>query len=236
MNALVDQGSDVNVMPLSTYMKLTNKRPAETNIRLSLASHSYIYPLGIAKDILDVDGYVYLVDFLILDMKEDEKRPFILGTPFLKMAKAASLGMGEKDKTSPRKGDEVRPIEEQKLKNKRPALVKVEDVMDDEGEVIGKGLILYQAYGNLYAMTVKDNGVNILKSSDECLFKMGKFRETLVVGALHRGPEQDRVFADLTPEEKERFKADTRAMNILLQGLPKDIYTLINHYTDSKDI
>nr|GEX77693.1 putative ribonuclease H-like domain-containing protein [Tanacetum cinerariifolium] len=48
----------------------------------------------------------------------------------------ASLGMGEKDKTSPRKGDEVRPIEEQKLKNKRPALVKVEDVMDDEGEVI----------------------------------------------------------------------------------------------------
>ncbi|GJX30493.1 hypothetical protein Tco_0238572 [Tanacetum coccineum] len=27
MNALVDQGSDVNVMPLSTYMKLTNERP-----------------------------------------------------------------------------------------------------------------------------------------------------------------------------------------------------------------
>ncbi|GKC46374.1 hypothetical protein Tco_1064096, partial [Tanacetum coccineum] len=27
-----------------------------------------------------------------------------------------------------------------------------------------------------------------------------------------------------------------RATNILLQGLPKDIYTLINHYTDAKDI
>ncbi|GJR91652.1 hypothetical protein Tco_0215663 [Tanacetum coccineum] len=44
MNALVDQGSDVNGMPLSTYMKLTDERPAETDIRLSLASHSYIYP------------------------------------------------------------------------------------------------------------------------------------------------------------------------------------------------
>nr|GEV23609.1 putative reverse transcriptase domain-containing protein [Tanacetum cinerariifolium] len=49
-------------------------------------------------------------------------------------------------------------------------------------------------------------------------FKMGKFRKTLVEGALHLGPKQDRVFADLTPEEKERFKADTRATNILLQG------------------
>ncbi|GJX78004.1 hypothetical protein Tco_0324815 [Tanacetum coccineum] len=48
VNALVDQGSNVNVMPYTTYMKLTNERPAETDIRLSLASHSYIHPLGIA--------------------------------------------------------------------------------------------------------------------------------------------------------------------------------------------
>ncbi|GKE14423.1 hypothetical protein Tco_1422000 [Tanacetum coccineum] len=82
-------------------------------------------------------------------------------------------------------------------------------------------------------------GVNILKSIDEGPFKMGKFRQTLAEGtkgALHLGPERDRVFADLTLEEKERFKADIRATNILLQGLPKYIYTLINHYTDAKDI
>ncbi|GKG27829.1 hypothetical protein Tco_0406156, partial [Tanacetum coccineum] len=59
MNALLDQGSDVNIMPLSTYMKLTNERPSETTIRLFLASHSYICPLGIAEDVLvDVVGYV----------------------------------------------------------------------------------------------------------------------------------------------------------------------------------
>ncbi|GJT19260.1 reverse transcriptase domain-containing protein [Tanacetum coccineum] len=89
INALVDQGSDVNVMPYTTYMKLTNERPVETNIRLSLASYSYIYPLGIAEDILvDVAEHVYPVDFVILDIKEDKKRPFILGTPFLTTAKA----------------------------------------------------------------------------------------------------------------------------------------------------
>ncbi|GJU96991.1 integrase, catalytic region, zinc finger, CCHC-type containing protein [Tanacetum coccineum] len=85
----------------------------------------------------------------------------------------------------------------------------------------------------------KDNGENIIKSIDEGPFKMGKFRETLAEGvedALHLGPERDRVVADLTPEEKDRYKADIRATNILLQGLPKDIYTLINHYTNAKDI
>ncbi|GJS68578.1 zinc finger, CCHC-type containing protein [Tanacetum coccineum] len=60
MNALVDQGSD----PL-VYL-----------------------PLGIAEDVLvEVAEHVYPVDFVILDIKEDERRPFILGTPFLKMAK-----------------------------------------------------------------------------------------------------------------------------------------------------
>ncbi|GKC21093.1 MAK10-like protein [Tanacetum coccineum] len=89
MNVLADQRFEVNVMPLSTYMKLTHERPAETDIRLSLASHSYIYPLGIAEDVLvDVVGYVYPVDFVILNIKEDEKRNFILGTPFLTTAKA----------------------------------------------------------------------------------------------------------------------------------------------------
>ncbi|GKD11640.1 hypothetical protein Tco_1196047 [Tanacetum coccineum] len=55
-------------------------------------------------------------------------------------------------------------------------------------------------------------------------------------GALQLGPERARVFTDLSAEEKERYKADIRATNILLQGIPKDIYTLINHYTDAKDI
>ncbi|GKB56542.1 homeodomain-like protein, partial [Tanacetum coccineum] len=43
----------------------------------------------IAEDVLvKVVGYMYPVDFIILDIKEDEKRPFILGTPFLTTAKA----------------------------------------------------------------------------------------------------------------------------------------------------
>ncbi|GJZ69851.1 retrovirus-related pol polyprotein from transposon TNT 1-94 [Tanacetum coccineum] len=85
----------------------------------------------------------------------------------------------------------------------------------------------------------KENGVNILKSIDEGPFQMGTFRETLAEGTEggpHLGPERPRVYSDLSPEDKERYNADIRATNILLQGLPKDIYSLINHYTDAKDI
>ncbi|GJX50532.1 hypothetical protein Tco_0277377 [Tanacetum coccineum] len=78
----------------------------------------------------------------------------------------------------------------------------------------------------------KENRVNILKSIDEGPFQMGNFRETLAEneeGVLHLGPKRDRVYTDLSPKEKDRYNADIRAINILLQGLPKDIYTLINH-------
>nr|GEU73461.1 retrovirus-related Pol polyprotein from transposon TNT 1-94 [Tanacetum cinerariifolium] len=55
-------------------------------------------------------------------------------------------------------------------------------------------------------------------------------------GAFHIGPERPRVNFYLLPKEKDRYNANIRATNILLYGLPKDIYTLINHYTDAKDI
>ncbi|GKC00765.1 hypothetical protein Tco_0986901 [Tanacetum coccineum] len=68
---------------------------------------------------------------------------------------------------------------------------------------------------------------------------MGTIRNPIAKGtqgAQQLGPERARVYSDLSPEDKDRYNADIRATNILLQGLPKDIYTLINHYTEAKDI
>ncbi|GKC41963.1 hypothetical protein Tco_1059685, partial [Tanacetum coccineum] len=85
----------------------------------------------------------------------------------------------------------------------------------------------------------KENGVNILKSINEGPFQMRTFRETLAEGnegALHLGPERPHVYLDMSPEDKDRYNTDIQATNILLQGLPKDIHSLINYYTDAKDI
>ncbi|GJR65760.1 hypothetical protein Tco_0011825 [Tanacetum coccineum] len=96
----------------------------------------------------------------------------------------------------------------------------------------------WQQHIRLYCLG-KDNGENIMKSINEGPFQMGTFIQTPAEeteGALQLGPERARVFTDMSAEEKERYKADIRATNILLQGIPKDIYILINHYIDAKDI
>ncbi|GKG44166.1 hypothetical protein Tco_0483259, partial [Tanacetum coccineum] len=70
----------------------------------------------------------------------------------------------------------------------------------------------------------KDNGENIMKSINEGPFHMGTVSEVI---AVQQGPVRARVLNDLSAEEKERYKADIRATSILLQGIPKDIYSLI---------
>ncbi|GKE35036.1 hypothetical protein Tco_1454358 [Tanacetum coccineum] len=87
-------------------------------------------------------------------------------------------------------------------------------------------------------------GVNILQLIDEGSFKMGKFRETLAEGAHRLGSERDKVFANLTPEEKERFKADIHIWdnaNMLLEGseLTKDeresqLYDELKYFRQNK--
>ncbi|GJZ69611.1 hypothetical protein Tco_0633161 [Tanacetum coccineum] len=84
----------------------------------------------------------------------------------------------------------------------------------------------------------KDHEEYILQSIDEGPFKMGWCRDEIATGTdgPYLGLERDIVVADLSQAEKDRLRADIRAMNILLQGLPRDIYKLINHNTDAKDI
>nr|GFC45575.1 integrase, catalytic region, zinc finger, CCHC-type, peptidase aspartic, catalytic [Tanacetum cinerariifolium] len=114
------------------------------------------------------------------------------------------------------------------------------DCLFEEGMfcMIGTDFASWQQWIRLYCLG-KKNRINIPNSIDEGPFKMGTLRETMTEGtegALHLGPERPRVYSDLTFEEKDRYNADIRATNILLQGLPKYIYSLINHYTDAKDI
>ncbi|GJV56252.1 hypothetical protein Tco_1457257 [Tanacetum coccineum] len=55
-------------------------------------------------------------------------------------------------------------------------------------------------------------------------------------GGVLLGPERPRTYEDLSDTEKKRYDADVRAINIVLQGLPKDIYKLINHNIEAKAI
>ncbi|GKA61273.1 hypothetical protein Tco_0760680 [Tanacetum coccineum] len=47
---------------------------------------------------------------------------------------------------------------------------------------------------------------------------------------------RDRTYEDLTKVEKIREACDIRATNIVLRGLPPDVYSLVNHHTVAKEI
>ena len=86
-HALCDLGDAVSLMPLSICRKLRWGELKNTPITLQLADRSFKHPAGILEDVpLQVGDFTILVDFVIVDMKEDEKTPLILGRPFLRTA------------------------------------------------------------------------------------------------------------------------------------------------------
>ncbi|GKC67766.1 putative reverse transcriptase domain-containing protein [Tanacetum coccineum] len=88
-NALVDLGASVSVMPLSTYLNLGLGELAQAKLTVELADRTLKYPKGIAENVLvGIGKFVFLVDFIILDMPEDIKVPLILERSFLSTARA----------------------------------------------------------------------------------------------------------------------------------------------------
>ncbi|GJZ60652.1 putative reverse transcriptase domain-containing protein [Tanacetum coccineum] len=88
-NALVDLGASVSVMPLSTYLNLELGELAHTKLTIELADRTMKYPKGIAKNVLvGIGKFIFLIEFIILDMPEDIKVPLILERPFLSTARA----------------------------------------------------------------------------------------------------------------------------------------------------
>ncbi|GJY39421.1 hypothetical protein Tco_0425785 [Tanacetum coccineum] len=70
-------------------------------------------------------------------------------------------------------------------------------------------------------------------------FELGTTRNTLRTtpeGGILLGPERPRTYEDLSDTEKKRYDANVRTTNIMLQGLPKDIYKLINYNIEAKVI
>ncbi|GJW23387.1 hypothetical protein Tco_0034009 [Tanacetum coccineum] len=65
-------------------------------------------------------------------------------------------------------------------------------------------------------------------------FKYG----TVVVPGTSTTPKttRQRTYDDLTDNETIHEQCDIRATNIVLQGLPPDVYTLVNHHIDAKEI
>ena len=82
--ALCDFGASINLMPLSILKKLGLGEANLTTIIFQLVERSLTHPRDIIKDVLvKVGKFIFLANFIVLDMEEDKEVPIILGRPFL---------------------------------------------------------------------------------------------------------------------------------------------------------
>ncbi|GJS01619.1 DNA-directed DNA polymerase [Tanacetum coccineum] len=164
-NALADLGASVSVMPLSTYLNLGLGELAHTKLIVELADRTVKYPKGIAENVLvGIGKFVFLVDFIILDMPEDIKVPLILGRLFLSAAHA---------KIDVFKRKITLRVEEEKIvfKSVKPASSLIKRVymlslrermeLDLEARLMGETLVLNRSLDPFFGDYIKLNDLNV---------------------------------------------------------------------------
>ncbi|KAL7597496.1 hypothetical protein Lser_V15G22467 [Lactuca serriola] len=141
--ALTDSGASINLMPFSFFKKLNLPDARPVNMKIHLADKTTIHPRGVCEDLLiKVDKFIFPVDFVVVDMKEDPEIPIILGRSFLSTA-CALVDVCESTLTL-RVGDEssiFRVVPEAKQEEERKEEISFIHLDD---EILQKELALLQ--------------------------------------------------------------------------------------------
>ncbi|GJS00048.1 retrovirus-related pol polyprotein from transposon TNT 1-94 [Tanacetum coccineum] len=163
-NALADLGASVSVMPLSTYINLGLGELAHTKLTIELVDKTVKHPQGIAENILvGIGKFIFLIEFIILDMTEDVKVPLILERPFLSTAHAKIDVF--KRKITLRVGDEkiiFKSVKPTSSLIKRVYMLSLRERMelDLEARLMGETLVLNRSLDPLYRDYIKLNDLN----------------------------------------------------------------------------
>ena len=82
--ALCDSRASINLMPLSVVKRLSLGELTPIAMTLQVADRTMAQPEGILEDVLiKVGKFIFLVDFVVIDMEEDKQIQLLLGRPFL---------------------------------------------------------------------------------------------------------------------------------------------------------
>lgn len=85
---LIDLGSSIKLIMLSMVQRLGNIKMKSTKMTLQLTDKSITRSHGVVEDVLfKVDKFLFPIDFVVIDLEEDDDAPFIIGRPFMKTAR-----------------------------------------------------------------------------------------------------------------------------------------------------
>ena len=100
--AFYDSRASINLMPLSIVKRLS----LGELMTLKMVDRALAQPDGILEDVLiKVGKFIFRVEFVVIDIKEDKQVQFLLGRPFL--AIGAALIVVKEEELTLRVGDEV---------------------------------------------------------------------------------------------------------------------------------
>ncbi|XP_021747878.1 uncharacterized protein LOC110713738 [Chenopodium quinoa] len=115
-NALCDLGASVSIMLYSVFKRLKIGELLPSNMTLQLSDSSIKFPKGRVEDVpLKIGDFTIPVDFIVLEIAEDDHIPIILGRPFLATSGALidvkggriTLGVGNNEESF-----ELKPMHE----------------------------------------------------------------------------------------------------------------------------
>ncbi|GJZ27195.1 putative reverse transcriptase domain-containing protein [Tanacetum coccineum] len=164
-NALADLRASVSVMPFSIYLNLSLGKLAHTKLTVELVDMIVKFLMGIAENVLvGIGKFISPVDFIILDMPEDVKVPFILERPFLSTTHAKIYVF--KRKITLRVGDEKIIFKSMKPASsliKRVYMLGLRERMELDLKVrlMGETLVLNRSLDPLYGDYIKLNDLNV---------------------------------------------------------------------------
>jgi hypothetical protein len=85
---LADLGTNISLMPYSIFTQLEQGELTPTQMSIQLVDKSVKNPWGVVENMLvRIYKFVFPLDFVTLDMEEDERVPLVLGHAFLKTAR-----------------------------------------------------------------------------------------------------------------------------------------------------
>ncbi|GJW36849.1 gag-pol polyprotein [Tanacetum coccineum] len=138
---------------------------AHTKLTVKLADRTVKYLKGIAENVLvGIGKFVFLIDFIILDMPEDIKVPLILGRPFLSTAHAKIDVF--KRKITLRVGEEkiiFKSIKPASSLIKRVYMLSLRERMelDLEARLMGETLVLNRSLDPFFEDYIELNDLNV---------------------------------------------------------------------------
>ncbi|GJZ35827.1 ribonuclease H-like domain-containing protein [Tanacetum coccineum] len=195
--ALVDLGASVSVMPFSTYTNHGLGILSHTRLTVELADQPIKQPRGIAENVLvRIGKFIFPIDFIILDIPEDDDVPLILGRPFLSTAHSKIDVF--KRKITLRVGEEKLVFKSIKPATSIIKRVFVIKSLDSETKLIGEGDEPFDlTYGNYIELNDLDTPLQPKTNQDvfEPTFvktNSYKMKFSCVIGYKH-------VIVDLLP-------------------------------------